>query len=353
MTPTPRRERFLRFGALSFITLALLALFTLLATPATVPAAGDGARLRLAAAPGPEPGPVTISTVPPVPDFPVTIDGVTSRTDGGGQAHFASVVSGPDLDSRIAGDPVRLLYAGREVEVRPGRLSGPRTDLQLTLDVSYPVSFTFSGADERQIDTSSIKTLTVESATGRSQELPANEVSWLLGSQGIRNLRWSVQRVQYAGSNVVNASQQRFLPAEEPTVNVQLLFFAVDLQVRDAMFGFSHTGAVDLVYPDGHARRFPLDDGGRLSLPALPRGDYTLTIVASGPLMSRPLAISRDQELDLMFHSWLDVLVVLGAALMLAVGLLWRLLRNRRGGTRADAGIERMTHGQGLPPRAS
>jgi len=344
MTPPPRRERLLRFGALSLIMLGFLAL---LATPATAP--GAAAQLRLAAAPGP----VTISTVPPVPDFPVTIDGVTSRTDGGGQAHFASVVSGPDLDSRIAGDPVRLLYAGREVEVRPGRLSGPRTDLQLTLDVSYPVSFTFSGADERQIDTSSIKTLTVESATGRSQELPANEVSWLLGSQGIRNLRWSVQRVQYAGSNVVNASQQRFLPAEEPTVNVELLFFAVDLQVRDAMFGFSHTGAVDLVYPDGHARRFPLDDGGRLSLPALPRGDYTLTIVASGPLMSRPLAISRDQELDLMFHSWLDVLVVLGAALMLAVGLLWRLLRNRRGGTRADAGIERMTHGQGLPPRAS
>ena len=62
MTPPPRRERLLRFGALSLIMLGFLAL---LATPATAP--GDAAQLRLAAAPVPEPGPVTISTVPPSP----------------------------------------------------------------------------------------------------------------------------------------------------------------------------------------------------------------------------------------------------------------------------------------------
>ena len=58
MTPPPRRERLLRFGALSLIMLGFLAL---LATPATAP--GAAAQLRLAAAPGP----VTISTVPPSP----------------------------------------------------------------------------------------------------------------------------------------------------------------------------------------------------------------------------------------------------------------------------------------------
>jgi hypothetical protein len=155
------------------------------------------------------------------------------------------------------------------------------------------------------------------------------------GFMEVKNLRWSVQQVTFAGSNVVNASQQEFFPAEQQDVDVGLLFFRLDLQVHDAMFGFSSGSAIDLVYPDGETRRFGLDDGGRLSVPELPRGDYTLTIVGPGPPMSRPLAVSRDQSVDLAFHSWLDVLTVLAAVLGLA-GALALSGRIRRRDTAED-----------------
>jgi hypothetical protein len=39
--------------------------------------------------------------------------------------------------------------------------------------------------------------------------------------------------------------------------------------------------------------------------------------------MSRPLAISRTQDIQLAFYSWLDILSVVGIVVLFAGGLAW------------------------------
>jgi hypothetical protein len=163
----------------------------------------------------------------------------------------------------------------------------------------------------------------------------------ILGDTQVRGVGWSVQRVMYAGSNVVNASQQVFLPAEKQEVAVTVLSFGVDFQVTDAFFGFPQSGAVELVYPDGSSRRFPVDAAGRLTIPQLPRGEYTLTTIGPGPDMSRPLAISRHQQVDLAFYGWLDIGLALGVLFTLAGGLAWwgRARRRRARSAAVDSEV--------------
>jgi hypothetical protein len=141
-----------------------------------------------------------------------------------------------------------------------------------------------------------------------------------------------VQIVDYRGSNLVNASQQNFFPADQHSVRVKLLFFGLKIHVRDAFFGFPQSGRVELTYPDGHTRVLTLTSNGDLTLPSLSRGYYTVRLLGPGPAFSRPLAVSRNQEIDLSFYSWLDIALLLAAVLGAAFGLaLTGRIRRRRG----------------------
>jgi hypothetical protein len=313
------------------LVLFVLALLTALATPPTEAAA---------AAPTPATAPVVLTTVPAVAGFPVTLDGVTVLTDGQGKASFEDApVSDRALGDRVTLTEATLPIGGQQVLVRADRVYPSSREPLLAVDMSYLVTFGFSGIEGSPVDASSIEAFSVKSETGEKVEVTPGEAEWLQGSRVIKrtegmevkDLRWSVQRVEFAGSNVVNAAQQEFFPAQQQDVDVQLLFYGLDLQVHDAIFGFSQDGAIELRYPDGTTRRFPLDDAGRLSVPELPRGDYTLSIVGPGPEMTRPLAVSRYQSEELAFYSWLDIATVLGAVLGAAGALPWvgRVRRRR------------------------
>jgi hypothetical protein len=180
----------------------------------------------------------------------------------------------------------------------------------------------------------------VKSATGRVQEISADGATWLQGSRmvpdgdafKVKDLYWTVQDVQIAGANVVNASQQRFMPANENEVKLKLLFFSVQVHVYDAFFGNSVGDAVEVKYPDGSVTRVPLDDDGRVTLPSLPRGNYTIKTFGPGPSLSTPIAISRDQVVDLKYYSVVDILLFTNVLLLLLVGALWwGQVRRRRG----------------------
>jgi hypothetical protein len=328
---------------------ALLAL-----SVSAVPAPPTGvaiAGLRLTAAPAAASGPVTIVTVPAVTGLPVTLDGITKLTDAAGKAHMETG-RGPDLENRITLSPTReLTIEGKQVLVRPARIYASDRNVQIAVDLAYFVRFRFSDPEGTELDASRIGTVVVKSETGEIVTVPAAEGSWLQGNRvvggggapRVRDLAWSVQEIRYAGSNVVNASQQRFLPAEQPDVPVELLFFGMTVRMRDALFGFEQRGSVDLEYPDGSTQRLPLGDDGELAVPALPRGEYTLTPVGPGPRISRPLALSRTQDVDVSFYSWLDLLVVGLLVVGVAGGLAWVGARRRGTGRRQP------TRGAGPP----
>jgi hypothetical protein len=305
--------------------------FVLALTTAHRGSPGDGARLRTAAAPSPETLAVVVGTMPAVAGFTVTLDGLAQITDSEGKAVFEGVPSEPALANRVTGEEVTLPIDGRQVLVRPAQINTSGSTVVMALELSYLVHFRFSDTRGAALDAATVDDVVVKSETGEIVTVPVGEDRWLQGTRVVggsgaprlRVLSWSIQEVMLAGSNVVNASQQRFLPAETQDVVVELLLFDMHVYMHDALFGFSYSGAVDLDYPDGHIRRFDLDEEGRLTVPNLPRGEYTVTPVGPGPTMPRPLAVSRVQEVNLAFYSWLDILVVLGAVLGLAGGLAW------------------------------
>lgn len=288
--------------------------------------------------------PINIGTVPVAVGFPVTLDGVTRLTDSKGVAHFG-VASTSALSSRVVLHDQVTTRNGRQVLLSAQRLYGVNDSPRLTLNISYRASFTFASSNGQPIDAKQIKTLTLKSVTGLVEKVPAHEASWLQGSRvvplpgglQVKNLYWTVQDVQYGGSNVVNASQQRFEPALNQTIPVKLLFYGVKVHVYDAFFGRSLGRSIDVGYPDGTVSRVALDHHGRVELPALPRGDYTFTTIGPGPTMSRPIAISREQVVDLKFYSWVDIFVFLDLMLIFVVGVLWwGRVRRRRPDDRTD-----------------
>jgi hypothetical protein len=341
MTPTARLRRHTVHAAMAVLALALS---VVLAAPPALPAAGGGEYLRPAALPSTAPtsGPITIGTMPPVVGYPVIFDGVTRLTDGLGTARFLAPRDGKSLRDRVTLTDANLTVDGRPIRVRGNRVYDSSTGPMIGLDISYPVQFHFSTLKGSPIDDSLINVITLKSTNGEVVELPANDTAWLhgtravqiLGGLQVKQVSWSVQRVEFAGSNVVNSSQQAFQPADKQDVDVEMLFFSAQFDLRDAMFDFSRGGAIELGFPDGTSRRFSVGADGLLSLPALPRGDYTLTTLGGGPSMSRPLTISRDLKVELEVYSWLDIMTALGVALGAAAGLAW-WGRVRRGRGRA------------------
>jgi hypothetical protein len=120
----------------------------------------------------------------------------------------------------------------------------------------------------------------------------------------------------------VNQAQQRFLPSRQRVVPLRLLFYDTTVRARDALFGFPIGHALELRYPNGHVERPRLGGGGKVRLRALPRGDYEVKVSGAGISFTRPLSVSRNQEVELKVLSWLDLGLAALALASVALGLL-------------------------------
>jgi hypothetical protein len=276
-----------------------------------------------------------IATVPVVPGFPVVLDGRTRITDRNGVARFQHN-NRPFNTGRVTLTAAEVMLDGRPVKAVASRVFGggrPR----VTMDISWRMSFDFVDVNGEPVDVARIEKIRVKSSIGEIREIKPGETPWMQGSRvvtlsgGLENKKiyWTVQEVDYAGTNVVNASQQRFQPADTQSVKLTLLFYRTSIGVRDAFFGFGTGSAVRLTYPDSTVALFPLSDAHDVALPSLPRGSYLIEVAGPGPRMSRPVAVSRDQSLDLKFYSWLDIGLVVGFGLAFAGGTLWIGWRRR------------------------
>lgn len=215
---------------------------------------------------------VSITTVPPVPDFPVTVDGTTVRTDATGGA-LVPVRDRGNLPDRVARNEIYMKVDDANARVVITRVGNRGGQIQLGLDLFWLVSFDYATVNGDAVDIEKIGEIHVKSSIGEERTLPPDEPVWLQGSRASagwvnKPIVWTVQEVEYAGSNVVNASQQRFEPRRVQTVPVQLLFFRARFVVRDALFGFPLGSSLRLTYPDGSARTLRLDDDAELVLPA-------------------------------------------------------------------------------------
>ncbi len=200
--------------------------------------------------------------------------------------------------------------------------------LQLGFETSRVVSLTYVDVEGRPVDPAQIESVSLSASTGGRFQFEAGEPQWLLASRVARlsyglaptEVQYRVESVMIRGSNVVNRNQQEFTPAQGvQTVPVEILFYSARFLARDALFRTPVGSAIVLQFPDGHSERFEFGSRAELTLDALPRGDYKVTVEGPGISFTRPVSLSRNQEVRLEVVSYLDL--ALAGALLLALVL--------------------------------
>ncbi len=229
------------------------------------------------------------------------------------------------LDSDL--DPKTSVKFDRWYGVFPG------TKVAATLKVNNLVNFSFVDLDGKAIDPKRISSVKFKSSHGVIHSLQTEDLSspqWFQSSrvvpsqEGLLNkeLYYTLDSVIIDGANVVNRSQQRFMPSETTAWNIQLLFYPANVRAHDALFGFPIGSAVRLEFPDGEIRRLPLDANAQATT-LLPRGVYRVSVEGAGISPTSPLAMTRSQEVTLQVVSYLDLVVIVLGLALLAFSLLF------------------------------
>lgn len=208
----------------------------------------------------------------------------------------------------------------------------PGGEIIATFNVERRVRLRYVDLDGRRVPTSRIGGAVLKASHGEVTRIPADALDdavWLQSSrvvplQGgleVKPLYYTLRRVDVRGSSVVNRSQLKFFPSREQSIDVPLLFYSARFRAHDHFFGFGIGSAIELEFPDGKRETYAFVDG-EVVIPSLPRGDYMVRVKAPGFSFLRPVAMSRDQDLDLEVLSYFDIAVVLLVGLGLTVGLL-------------------------------
>jgi hypothetical protein len=286
----------------------------------------------VSAAPG-DPGTLAIRTVPAIGgvQFQAGAARTTSAADGSARLPVGSHTG---LDDRFHVIPTQI---GTDLMAELDRTIGTperavRGTLTVGLRLKRLVGIGFIGPDKLPVDPGRITRFVLKSNTGETVTVEGPQIAqplWLAASRtqqtqlGLvsKDLYWTVDHVVVDGADVVNKGQQKFVPNQERSWTVKLLFYQVSVAGRDALFGGKAGSGVELYQPDGSVTRVPFVDG-RAQLANLPRGQYNLKVYGSGLSFMRPVGISKDQELELEVVTELDLWVVGSVIGSVAIGLV-------------------------------
>src|SRR6266542_1258810 len=261
-----------------------------------------------------------VETIPPTPNLPIVYGGITYSTDRHGVALLP-----PQLIGRPRVPPTTF-SAGRRAVFQ--RWYGRSVRLRAALDIYYRVRLRYVDLRGRLVDPDTVDSIQIRSSIGERSH-PASRILWLRGTRVVplngglesKPIYYTIERVVVGGSNVVNESQQKFFPARERGVTVQLLFYRARFRSRDAFFGFVVGDKIRLTFPQGTTRRYRLGADGTVVLPSLPRGNYHVEVEGGGFSLGGPVALSRDQDVKVGVISYLDVTIAAAALALFAVGL--------------------------------
>jgi hypothetical protein len=293
-----------------------------------------------------------VRTVPALPGTRFIMDGREFTSDLDGIARIgidrmgvysltvsAGSTIAPGIRSEFAGWGDGIHAPQRNVKI-PAR--GP---LEVGFNLYHLINPRFTDSQAVEVDPRRVSSLTLMSSIGQRQTVDRIEPFWIQGSRVVRGpegleereITHAIESVIVDGANVVNRAQQRFTSSVSRDWTVEVLFYAVQFIVRDALFGFPTGSAIHLTYPDGHLQSFPLGADRQVRVDALPRGQYRVGIEGPGLSTTRPFVLSRSQDASLLLISYLDVGVVSGLMFTIAVALLLfgrgaglrRLIRSR------------------------
>ena len=285
------------------------------------------------------PATVEIIVTPPLPDIKFSLDGRVFASDDYGVARISVKEAGKyqvDVLPLEVNDENIQMHFGRwgDDEFEPSRvIEVPlRKPLQVGFEVSYQVSQKFVDLDHKPVDSSRITSITYKGSNGATFTFDDTGPHWLPAGRVIRlnnglqetKILYSVMSIVIDGANVVSQAQQRFYVHENDLWTIQVLLYAVRFTARDALFGFPIGTGIHMEYPDGEVQSYSFDPREGYGLEGLARGIYRVTVTgAQGYAPPTPIALSRNQDVELMVFSYLDMGFLASLGLLLSVGLLW------------------------------
>lgn len=300
--------------------LSLVALLALSGTAEAQPKASKGKTTAN--------GSLRVRTIPPVPGARFQSNHQSFYADKKGVVTLpASIVRKATLVSELR-DRVKVYdkQLAPNAVARFDRWFGRGT---VSFNVYYRMSFSFRDLKGRPVDPSTVSSFMVKSRTGVRHQLKPNQPAWLQGSrvvpfQGIlvsKDIDYQTERALVDGNDVVNRAQQRFTPRLTQRFSIRLLFYSIHATSKDAIFGFPTGSAIQIIYPSGRIATHALH-GGEVRVTGLPRGNYKVKVKANGVSFTRPVSVSRNQEVELKVISWIDMLFTFLVLIGIAGGLL-------------------------------
>jgi hypothetical protein len=282
----------------------------------------------------------TLQTVPSIPGITFQVAGQQFVTGADGSAVVVVPQPGTyDLQviTDTFHDPYRRVEFSRWLSesFQPTRqIHFPTQNpvVQVGINVYELVGEKFVDPNGAPVNPQRVTQFSIRSLQGDAFTFKDGQPRWIPASRVTRrrsggldpvNLLYTVSEVMVDGSNVVNKAQQQFYAQPNATWSISLLFYTFSIHTTDALFGFPQGKQLNLYLPNGEMKTYPLDSTGSVSIPSLARGDYFFQVTgARGISPKAPVSLSKDQELNTKVISFLDMGVIGGAGMLIALGLI-------------------------------
>ena len=282
---------------------------------------------------------IEVHTTPALPNIKFALDDRFFSSDDYGVARIEVAKAGkyqlellpletndPDIQMAFGRWADDYFLPSREIEIPL------RKPLEVGLEVSYQASQTFVDLDGKPVDLSRITSITLKGSNGATYTFEDNLPHWLPAGRVIRlnngleetKILYSIISVIIDGSNVVSQAQQRFYVNPNDVWTVKLLLYSAGFTARDALFHFPIGTGIHMEYPDGDIQTFHFNSNQEQTITGLARGIYRVTVIgAKGFAPPTPIALSRNQDVELMVFSYIDMALLLSIGVVLALGLLF------------------------------
>src|SRR5215211_2159990 len=290
-----------------------------------------------------EPARTAIYTIPPVPGITFKLNDQTYVTDESGIANIEVNTSGiftlevMPIDEATLPSNIRMEFArwNDNVFTQKRQVYFPRDRrLEVGFTVSYQVNQEFFDTTGEPVDPGRVDSITVRGVGNTFTFdkagpiwLPANRLTRRIGERlESEEILYYFREILVDGANVVNKSEQRFRIRPHDVWPVEVLLYSARFSARDAMFRFPIGKGVALTFPDGHTEEFLFSDpeNAEVMVTGLARGSLSARIIgAGGSAPPTPVHLSRDQDVELLMLSYLDIALIIGIPLLIALAFFF------------------------------
>jgi predicted RNA-binding Zn-ribbon protein involved in translation (DUF1610 family) len=282
---------------------------------------------------------IEVHVTPPLPNIKFALDNQVFASDDYGVARVEVGKAGkyrlellpletnnPDIQMAFGRWGDDYFVPSRDIEIPL------RKPLDVGLEVSYQAGQTFVDLKGKPVDRSRITSITLKGSNGATYTFEDTLPHWIPAGRIIRlnnglqetKILYSVISVVIDGSNVVSQAQQRFYVHQNDIWTVKLLLYTAKFTAHDALFRFPLGTGIRMEYPDGDVQTFDFRSNQGNTITGLARGIYRVTVTgAEGFAPATPIALSRNQDVDLMVFSYMDMGVLAGIGVIVALGLLF------------------------------